>query len=465
MVRKVEVFIISGVLLFFAAVILILYLALANANEALTREQYARTNEALAWELLAESESLRASVPEIPDSENGALPILKALESLEPFPTEDEILESDAPKLKESKERNLWEYFARNEMPLTRIVDSLDYERFTYPVDYRRVNEESWDYLMKIHSAAKVLEAKADLLKLDERNAEAMGEYINAVRLGMTLSSGKTLISHIVASAVFLNTYAKLIPLLSTESLIETDLASALEQLLNLYNQYRERTNLRALLRAELSFQFETLADGINQEHSIDWIRGVRESVSGEQDDFSNPQPAKYIHDFRDDVQALRMLEDLFHRAEEEGYHVVRAELGNLLAARFDDGLWIRENGPPIVVDMSGMARCLEKFAFGDVFWHAASVIAAIQLFEIRNGRLPATLDELGELVPERMLLDPFSGKNLVYKPVGSGFCLYSVGKDGIDSNCEDDRELLETWAQEGEPDDIIFHLPTPTRR
>ena len=73
---------------------------------------------------------------------------------------------------------------------------------------------------------------------------------------------------------------------------------------------------------------------------------------------------------------------------------------------------------------------------------------------------MPENLDELGEFVPEEMLIDPFSGKRLVYKRKGDNFCLYSVGLDGVDNKCEDTRKPFETKADEGEPDDIIFHAP-----
>jgi len=104
--------------------------------------------------------------------------------------------------------------------------------------------------------------------------------------------------------------------------------------------------------------------------------------------------------------------------------------------------------------------RAFKDFVIGETFWRAAMVMIALRLFEANNGRLPDKLEELGELVSEEMMVDPFSGKHLVYKLKDGDFCLYSVGVDGMDGKCEETRELFRTRADEGEPDDIIFHAP-----
>ncbi len=103
--------------------------------------------------------------------------------------------------------------------------------------------------------------------------------------------------------------------------------------------------------------------------------------------------------------------------------------------------------------------KCCTKYS--ETYWRASIAVAAIKLFEKRNGHLPKNLDELGGLVPKELLVDPFSGKHLVYHLKGvNDFCLYSVGIDGVDGKCEDTRELFDVQQREDEPDDIIFHAP-----
>jgi hypothetical protein len=59
-------------------------------------------------------------------------------------------------------------------------------------------------------------------------------------------------------------------------------------------------------------------------------------------------------------------------------------------------------------------------------------VALAIKEFEIRNGRLPALLEELSPLI-HPVPLDPMSGAPFHYDASGRCWTLYSVGEDGYD--------------------------------
>ena len=48
-------------------------------------------------------------------------------------------------------------------------------------------------------------------------------------------------------------------------------------------------------------------------------------------------------------------------------------------------------------------------------------------------GAWPAKLDELAPHYLQRVPLDRYSGGPLIYRPAGTKFVLYSVGKDGRD--------------------------------
>lgn len=95
----------------------------------------------------------------------------------------------------------------------------------------------------------------------------------------------------------------------------------------------------------------------------------------------------------------------------------------------------------------------------------ALVAVIAILRFEADAGRLPESLDELVAAGYLRFVpIDPYSGKSLVYKVVGEGFELYSVGE-----NFSDDGGAVEAVTRrtrrrrygeretERGPSDIIF--------
>jgi hypothetical protein len=56
---------------------------------------------------------------------------------------------------------------------------------------------------------------------------------------------------------------------------------------------------------------------------------------------------------------------------------------------------------------------------------------AAVRSYRLKHGKLPSSLTDLG--LDPKMLVDPYSGKDLVYRPGNSDYLLYSVGADGRD--------------------------------
>jgi len=452
---KGKVVFLLGAILVALCIIMIILKSQPTANIAL-----AKKNESLAIELRSEFDAWYASIRKIPASENGAIPILNALQSLEPLPARIKILISDSLELKKSKGKDLRDYLARNEKPLTQIIDSLKYNEFSYPIDYRQANAESLNDLFKVGKAALAIIAKADLLSLDGKNLEALQEYINAIRLGMTLSSDKLLGAHIVANAVFFNALEKLIILLSEKFFTEVELTSILDQMLHIYDKCKEQIELNTILQNDLMLYYKIVVDSIDQEHSIEWIRSGGILPESKQENTPDIEPAKYVHDFENEVNELQKLKKLFSLAQEKGFPSIRRELTHLSTARYVNGFWIRDKNLPVIVDIASIANNLKKYALVDTFWRATNIIIAIKLYKMQIGHLPTTLDKITKLIPKEMLVDPFSGENFIYKLKDNGFCFFSVGEDGINNNCEDTREPLEILSNEREQDDIIFFLP-----
>lgn len=76
-----------------------------------------------------------------------------------------------------------------------------------------------------------------------------------------------------------------------------------------------------------------------------------------------------------------------------------------------------------------------------------AVTLTGFQILQYRqgHGRFPAALAD----IPARDAIDPFTGKALNYKPVGTGFRLYSLGEDQQDNGGDPMADVA--WAVESE--------------
>ena len=66
---------------------------------------------------------------------------------------------------------------------------------------------------------------------------------------------------------------------------------------------------------------------------------------------------------------------------------------------------------------------------------HVRLLIAelAARCYESEQGRAPADLEQLVPKYLQRVPVDPFSGRPMLYRAQGTNWLLYSVGEDGVD--------------------------------
>lgn len=409
----------------------------------------ARANNALAEELRPEFDKWLATLPQIPDEENGALVIVKGLNSFTDMPDEYyEVLEED---LVEDAEliKIMKKHLEENGDALRLVEEGLKYEKWLYTVDYSAGFDATLPY-MNISNCKDSFVLRGQYAGMDGQHSKALEDYLKLLKLGTTLAEGRFFVSGLVEIAVYTTAQQKLIPLLASGRIEEHELDETFETLLRLY---KSRGNYADRMESEAQIFFKLVVDCIDNNRSIEDFINMRTPIKF---------PAKYLYDFRPSVEIYRKSRDIQVKLDPSKYY----EQGK----RFeDDDAYFKELGldrTSARISLAGLVlpaviKCYEKFVISETYWRASIVVAAIKLFEKRNGRLPANLDELGGLVPKELLIDPFSGKMLVYRLKGENdFCLYSVGVDGIDSKCEDTRELFDVRQREDEPDDIIFHAP-----
>ncbi len=98
-------------------------------------------------------------------------------------------------------------------------------------------------------------------------------------------------------------------------------------------------------------------------------------------------------------------------------------------------------------------SRMADKVALNDAQRRMREGLVRIAEYRLRVGRLPETLAEVGGTP----LLDPFSGKPLMYQRTARGFVLYSVGE-----NRKDDGGNGRRPPAGGSAPDIVIEYPKP---
>jgi hypothetical protein len=102
-----------------------------------------------------------------------------------------------------------------------------------------------------------------------------------------------------------------------------------------------------------------------------------------------------------------------------------------------------------------GFAKVLDKADDCEQSNRNLILAFALAAFHADHGRYPAKLAELAPKYIEKTPDDVFSGKPLIYRLVGAGYLLYSVGPDGVD---DDGR----SYDDEPRGDDIVVRMPVP---
>ena len=80
-------------------------------------------------------------------------------------------------------------------------------------------------------------------------------------------------------------------------------------------------------------------------------------------------------------------------------------------------------------------------------------IIIALRRYKNKAGRWPEGMDDVKDLVPAEIFVDPINGGSFVYKLTDDNFTLYSKGKNNIDEG----GEYESSWPEESEPDDRLI--------
>ncbi len=419
------------------------------------------SNIALRDRLRAEFQEWLDGLPRVPDNENGALPIVRGVELLDNLHDAYDFYydyDFDFPDYDLSNAAHvklLRDYVDKGENAAVLIEQGLGYEKWWYPVKYEDGYSAKVGMILSSKIAVYFYNAKGDLAIVDGNTSEAVENYLAALKIGNTLAGCPFLVSRLVEIACYQLGLNKIGRMRLNSGL---DAENARVLLSEMLACYARRGDWQSACDGEYASFANTIADLIDGNTA-----GLGVLLS--QEDVFKTALSKYCHDYSVDIDIYRKYMDLIRPADFTRYHEIPETLkdeGKLwYAAGLDIGSMESQGATITEILLPTFSGCIEIFSGSEALWRGAITLAAIRLFEVENGRLPGTLDEISERVGAEMLIDPFSGKRLVYRLEKGDFFLYSTNVDGRDDGAQSPLLKMRQKSSAIYNMDYVFHKPS----
>lgn len=134
------------------------------------------------------------------------------------------------------------------------------------------------------------------------------------------------------------------------------------------------------------------------------------------------------------DARTVAEAVDLINTHFREGTDLMSRGYPELRAADYHAKEAQRAQSNPIAgVFLPSLSRVTVLQTRSEASRRATQLSYAVQLFKARNGRWPASLDELPPEHRDAVRTDPFTDQDLRYRVDGNGFTIYSAAENGTD--------------------------------
>ncbi|TET32101.1 MAG: hypothetical protein E3J72_20435 [Planctomycetota bacterium] len=333
----------------------------------------------------------------------------------------------------------------QNAMQLVKA--GLKYKEWSFSPDLEKGFMLTLPSFYNLRQAEILFTWKGQLQELKTQYSKAMLEYISILKLANTLNRNQTVISRLFQRIIQIRGLASLRKMLSDKTLSKTDLIVLKKTLLNLYSN---RTSYLAVLDTEFHLFLESIA----RLASGDECAGV--------EPWYNP----WIYDFGDDVDYVRSWINEVSELDpckfyEWPEHIKKREMEDdfQLIAKMGFFSWLGwELFSSEAYPIKGF---LKSYLESELEWRGVLTLLAIRLFEFEQNQLPDKLVNIKDKDFRGIIIDPCSGKELIYRKESNDFYLYGVGKNGIDDNCKASTPFDAEHDAFDADLDFIFHTPS----
>lgn len=274
------------------------------------------------------------------------------------------------------------------------------------------------------------------------------------LELATTLSGERALISQMIYVAIATTGLKRIAEFTTGANLSEEDLTTVHEAMLRFQHK---RIDLRLAFEAEYFGFLMLVSDMLEGEKSLGYMAMGKPAKPGFLESLAM---SKFAYGYSKDVDIFRRWRGIYQEMRPVEYYE-QAEVRDSARALEDElrGLGWR-TAMLAQIAMPSLYESCKAVAENENMSRGAVVLVAIRLYEARNGSLPDSLDDLGDLVPKEIIIDPFSGKSLIYRCEGEDFYLYSTGYNGVDDKCKGSKLIFEDGVDRESVPDHVFHAP-----
>ncbi len=263
----------------------------------------------------------------------------------------------------------------------------------------------------------RLLCSKAILEANEGRPDDAMPDLLQALRLGVKLPRGGTLIHWLCGMGCELMAFKELKPLVASQQLPESALQSVLASLDGLE---RERIPLREVI----AFDYQRQGPGslkLGAEKFWELLSQGRPFFLP----LDSPKADKAADEFiRRYLPSLQAWDAAIAKLSTYPYYQIRDNIPDKPKGLPEGEAWVLA---PVT------ANALYHEAALQCQWRAVRIMIHLELLRQKQGGYPGGLGQLKGM-PAEELQDPFSGQSLVYRVRDEGYVLYSTGPDGADN-------------------------------
>jgi hypothetical protein len=264
-----------------------------------------------------------------------------------------------------------------------------------------------FDYLAKMRSMARLLSAEADVFDAGSNPGRAVSSGVDAIRLGTDIQSGGTLIHGLTGTAIQAIGHSAALPRVSKLSKKQCE-----DEINRLQGIVLRAPAAQEIMGNERRWLIQSLA----RMDPKDYWKSLRPDPNEPQGG-SGAVASLFWHFARD--KTIRDVEKYMSAAV--------ADAGKPAADRKP----IPEPGGLAGIMVPVYTQATDKFNTMSLRNRLLLLEIAIRRYRLMHGDLPKSLSDLG--LNPKALLDPDSGKPIIYRKTATDYLLYGVGPDGKD--------------------------------
>ncbi len=347
-------------------------------------------------------------------------------------------------KITEKHIRKWGEIFETDEFKefFSLVEKGIETKRCRFDIDYKKPLFTQLEHLASMRKLARILCARTYIYISHKKHKKAFNTLKYAIKLGDCLEEEPILISYLVKNAIDCITIKRIENFLNSDFYIPDEECKSLISLIE-----QKNTSMKKAIEGEF-LEFSQMYK--NPEFFFMYTPSQEEIIK------INPVQAipfkiylfyywKIIGTYDFSFFTKNLINII--KTVEKPYYIVKKEKWEEKYETFD---FLKHPLNPFFSSLSVLSLNRTKAVY-DVYLDCAKISLALRIYKNKYGKYPEKLQSLIPDILPFLPLDPFSGKNYIYRKKKNGFIIYSVGPDGKDDKGE--------RKHKGNKDDISFKI------